>query len=284
MADDASAGVVNHKGQVFSSTAGAGVYKGLYVCDGSVVPLPLGVNPLITISALAERCCELMASDLGLTIDYSYKDLDIPDEAVKPGIQFTETMKGYFSADEKTDFEKGAAAGKANNCTFEFTLTVTSDDVLTMLQTSGHAATLEGIVQAPSLSAKPMAVSGGLFNLFVDAAAATPTKLMKYTMNIRSEEGKDFFFYGYKLVNDDKGFQLWKDTSTLYITIHEGPDETSPVLGKGILVIEAADFAKQMTTMKVLNASSEWESLKIMTAFGKYFSGSLYDIYIKPHL
>jgi len=284
MADDASGGVVNHKGQVFSSTTGTGVYKGLYICDGSVVPLPLGVNPLITISALAERCCELLALDYGLTIDYAYKEFNIPDEDVKPGIQFTETMKGYFSVDEKTDFEKGAAAGKLSDCVFEFTLTVTSDDVLTMLHTTEHQAALEGVVNAPALSGKSMTVSNGIFNLFVNAAADTPTKLMKYTMNIHSEEGKDYYFYGYKLINDDKGFQLWKDTSTLYITINEGPDETSPVLGKGILIIEAADFAKQMTTMKVLNASSEWQSMKIMTAFGKYFSGSLYDIYIKPHL
>ena len=284
MGDDASRGVVNHKGQVFSGASGDAVHEGLYVCDGSVVPLPLGVNPLITITALAERSCELMAADRGFVIDYSYKDLDIPDEAVKPGIQFTETMKGFFSADEKTDFEKGAAAGKLAGCSFEFTLTVTSDDVLTMLHTNEHAAALSGVVKAPALSGRSMSVEGGVFNLFVDATAATPTKLMKYSMNIHSEEGKDYFFYGYKLVNDDKGFELWKDTSTLYITLHDGVDETSPVLAKGILIIEAADFAKQMTTMKVLNASSELEALKIMTAFGKYFSGSLYDIYIKPHV
>jgi cholesterol oxidase len=129
-----------------------------------------------------------------------------------------------------------------------------------------------------------MTVSDGIFNLFVNAAAATPTKLMKYTMNIHSEEGKDYFFYGYKLVNDDKGFDLWKDTSTLYITLHEGSDETSPVMAKGILIIEMTDFMKQMTTMKVLDATSKMEELRIMTAFGKYFSGSLYDIYIKPHI
>ena len=282
MGDDASKGVVNHKGQVFSSNTGTEVYEGLYVSDGSVVPLPLGVNPLITISALTERCCELMAKDYGFTIDYSYKDFEVTGASLKPGIQFTETMKGYFSTDEKNDFEKGKELGQQNNSDFEFTLTVTSEDVMAMLKDNNHQAALVGIVKAPVLSPKPMTVSNGIFNLFVDAQADVPTKLMKYTMNINSEEGKDYFFYGFKLIRDDKGFDMWKDTCTLFITVHEGTDETSPVLGKGILVIETADFAKQMTTMKVLNTPSKLEELKVMTAFGKYFSGSLYDIYIKP--
>jgi cholesterol oxidase len=60
MADTAEKGAVNHLGQVFSSQSGAGAYCDLYVADGSIVPLPLGVNPLLTISALAERICAHM--------------------------------------------------------------------------------------------------------------------------------------------------------------------------------------------------------------------------------
>jgi GMC oxidoreductase len=45
-ADDASAGVVDDAGRVFAP--GGGVYDGLRVCDGSVVPRALAVNPLVT--------------------------------------------------------------------------------------------------------------------------------------------------------------------------------------------------------------------------------------------
>jgi cholesterol oxidase len=45
---DATSGVIDEQHQVFG-------YPGLYVCDGSVVPGNLAVNPSLTISALAER-------------------------------------------------------------------------------------------------------------------------------------------------------------------------------------------------------------------------------------
>jgi cholesterol oxidase len=62
VADDARDGVVDHRGQVFSGASGTAVHRGLYVMDGSIVPSALGVNPLLTITGLAERCCELMLS------------------------------------------------------------------------------------------------------------------------------------------------------------------------------------------------------------------------------
>lgn len=61
MSDDPAHGVVNHLGQVYKGGCKSDrfdqpeVHHGLYVADGSIVPTALGVNPYMTIGALAER-------------------------------------------------------------------------------------------------------------------------------------------------------------------------------------------------------------------------------------
>ncbi len=280
MAEDASGGVVNHKGQVFSSAAGPAVYENLYVMDGSVIPVPLGVNPLLTISAISERAVALAARDRGWTIDYKLPSAPAgPTPAEKMGIEFTETMTGYFSTSVKDDYQRGADRGKADHSPFTFTLTIASDDLEDMITNARHAARMAGTVIAPALSAQPLTVSGGTFNLFVVDAAEPATRRMWYRMTLAAEDGRSWFFVGFKVIRDRPVYDVWHDTTTLYITLFDGSDETSPVLGKGILIIRPQDFLRQLTTMKVTNAPSFEKRLEAEGQFARFFLGVLFQKY-----
>lgn len=58
LADTPGLGVANADGEVFG-------YPGLYVADGAAVPTALGVNPSLTIAALAERIAARLVKRLG---------------------------------------------------------------------------------------------------------------------------------------------------------------------------------------------------------------------------
>lgn len=283
MGQTAESGAVNHKGQVFASDVGTEVHDGLYVADGAIVPRSLGVNPLLTITASSERISQLIAEDRGWTFDDALpsapRAAGLAGTPTTTGVSFTETMQGYFSMNEKGDYDDAYAAGQAADSPFRFVLTITADDGARFIEERAYVAQSFGTVEAPALSPRPLVVTEGTFNLFVDDPDRVDTKLMVYRMTLTDEGGKRYFFRGIKVIHDDPGFDLWRDTTTLFITLYAGANEAAPVVGKGVLRIAEADFAKQLATMRPLRAESTMEGLRIVRRFGEMFARELLDTY-----
>ena len=144
MANDASDGVVDHLGRVFSGPIGAAIHDGLHVWDGSIIPRPLGVNPLLTICALAERASARLIADRGWIVDEATRPP--PLAPLRPGIEFTERMVGDFvaggavGANPSPDafrfvVERGGRLVERAT-PFRFELTVASNDLSAMLTDS----------------------------------------------------------------------------------------------------------------------------------------------------
>jgi len=281
MAEDASGGVVNHKGQVFAASQGNAVHPGLYVTDGSVMPRPLGVNPLLTISAISERCASLLAADRGWTIDYALPSSPptVTAPAAPVGIEFTESMAGWVSTRVLDDYQSAADQGSRDGSSMRFILTIVSEDLDRMLADPEHTAHMTGTVVAPALSATPMTVDDGEFNLFVVDPTEPGVRRMRYRMQMTDENGSVRYFEGFKLISESSPAMAWPQTTTLYITVSDGSDATNPVLAKGILKIAPGDFLKQLTTMRATNARDLKDRLSAELRFGETFARVLMQTY-----
>ncbi len=191
------------------------------------------------------------------------------------GITFRETMGGFFAMGE-TDPKAGAARGETAGERLTMHATVTVRDVERFVQDPAHLGELTGeVIFAPLGSPSPASV--GVFNLF---APTTDQSLrhMVYELGFQSG-GAQYYLAGKKHVRDDAGFDLLRDTTTLYTTLHKGTDASAPVVGAGILTLGAGDFASLLGTIRPIGTQSAMDGAAAVARFGKFFAGQLADVY-----
>jgi cholesterol oxidase len=271
MGEDAERAVVDHRGRVFSGPAGEAVHEGLYVCDGAIVPRSLGVNPLLTISALAERICAIMAREQGWPLPYDLPSRPPPAQRPRTlGLRFTERMTGPITL-EAPPHETSELA---------FVLTIVTDDLERLIDDPEGTARLAGTVRAPGLpGGEVFTVPEGVFNLFPEDPEHKGTRLMLYSMTLEADSGQRYRLEGRKTVRDDFGPDVWPDTSRLAVEVTEGAERGGPRVARGELRIDPFDFMKQLATMQVTDAGSPAERLHATARFGRLFAGALYDVY-----
>jgi cholesterol oxidase len=198
-------------------------------------------------------------------------------------VSFTEQMHGWFSAGV-SDPEKGRGLGRDRSRRMMFELTITAPDIDAFVRDPLHPATAEGYVLADQFGGR-LPVERGWFNLFVkDGGPDAAGRKMLYRLWLRDPGGTPLTFVGHKDVRNDAGFDVWADTTTLYVTVLRGhvppPSDSTDnrpeaVAGAGILYIRPWDFARQLTTFRAVGPSPA----SALAAFGKVFLGELWQVY-----
>jgi cholesterol oxidase len=199
------------------------------------------------------------------------------------GLEFTETMRGFVSTaeaeTEADDYRRAAARGERDGSPFEFTVTVTADDLDRFLEHPDHEAGISGTVHAPALSGAPLKVEGGTFRLMIRDADHPSARKMTYRMPLRAEDGRAFTMEGFKTIHDAQGPRVWSDTTTLFVTVREGADGAGPVAARGVVTIHLKDFQRQLASTKVTGARNAGERLRALARFGRFFAGALSEVY-----
>lgn len=290
-------GVVDSYGEVFG-------HPGLYVVDGAALPGAVGANPSLTIAAFADRASTRMLDQAWhppqrarTTPDEPAASPADPEETeasprVGTSVAFTETMRGTVAFGQ-TDPAAGAARGRLRGDTVVFELTITAPDIDVFCADPLHPAVASGWVESELLGGRSP-VQRGWFNLFV-RPADVPGRRMLYRLWVTDAGGAPVTLVGYKDIADDAGFDLWSDTTTLFVRLlagHLGPpasmdaasairavtaaEAPEAVIAAGVMVIAPLDFARQLTTFRTDGPAGA----SALAAFGALFLGELWHVYL----
>ncbi len=192
MGDSADKGVVNGRGEVFDGERGSTVHRGLYVCDGAIIPLALGTNPALTIAALAERIARDAAGQMA--------PLMTPEDAPpKPPGRITPSVPGIRYAERLT----GQMWLNGIDTRVELILHISAESIEDLIKRPGHEASIVGVVRARDLDAdrRQFTVSDGTFNVLVDDPRCVDTKLIVYRLKLTAASGKKYWLRGHKTIN-----------------------------------------------------------------------------------
>lgn len=188
-----------------------------------------------------------------------------------PDFSFRETMSGALALGET---DPVAGAGKGRHTPFTFHATISVDDMDAFIRDPQHAARLVAHVSYPPFG-ENIPVQEGSFNLF-RPGDSPDTRLMTYGMRF-THAGREYFLSGTKTIHDDKGPDLWRDTTRLFSQLHEGPDERGPVVGAGVLTLGVADLLRLVGSMRPRGWGRE--GVESVAHFGRFFLGTLWDVY-----
>lgn len=196
-------------------------------------------------------------------------------------VQFTEEMLGHVTFGE-SDFARGAAPERDGAGALKFHLTIVVDDIERFGTDPTRRAGAHGYLDCDALGGR-LPVEHGVFNLFVDTEPGV--KRMLYRLHFRDGAGHPLTLSGFKLVKDDAGFDVWKDTTTLFTRVLRGHvdehgEASAEIVASGVLRIRVRDFARQLTTFR---AGGEGAGAKLgaLAKFGTIFLSQLAEAYLR---
>lgn len=212
------------------------------------------------------------------------------DESVHPeptSVRFTEQMKGFVSR-AGGDPRSAYTEAQARDEKFMFELTVEAPDIDAFAADPTHAGTATGYVEADVLGGRA-SVEQGWVNLFTGTGDDAKGRRMLYRLWLTSADGEALTMAGVKEVHDDPGFDLWEDTTTLFVQLLAGhvppgdagsesghlPGDDPRVRGAGVLRILPLDFAKQLTTFRTTGPGG----MGAVARFGSLFFGEVWKAY-----
>jgi predicted acylesterase/phospholipase RssA len=189
------------------------------------------------------------------------------------GITFRETMTGRLTFGV-TD----PVAGYDHVSAVAFTLKASIDvrDVDAFVADATHTGDLTGHLYAPR-AGFVLPGKSGIFRLFSPTGDPNET-YMVYEISYQ-RDGKSYYFAGRKEVRVGPPWRLWRETTTLYVRLHEG-DAAGPIVAAGIVRLNIFDLFALLGTLHATGCERPVEGWRAIARFTAFFAKELWRNYV----
>lgn len=164
-------------------------------------------------------------------------------------LRFTEALSGYMAAAE--DHWAGYRAGRTAGARVRYRATARIDDLESFLRDPRHGADMTGVVDVAGLG-RGMPIEEGRIELF---CRREDRKVIAYHLPFRQGERR-YLLRGEKYIQDDPGFDVWKDMTTLHAelldlsSVPEGRQTPVGPIAVGVLRIEPLAALRMLFTFR----------------------------------
>lgn len=209
------------------------------------------------------------AQPAGVSLDNTATQTQVPGQ----GVTFRETMTGRISFDTD-DPETGAR--DRNAVPVKLNATINIRDIHGFTRDPEHRGGMAAHLYSPRLGhVRPATHSN--FQLF--SPTDDPDVIhMVYEMGVMFD-AKQHWFTGRKHVRRGPPWRMWRETTTLYVHLHEGHDASGKVVAAGVLRLGAADFLGLLTTLSTRDCSGIRQKSRAVLTFVGFFANALLDTY-----
>lgn len=191
------------------------------------------------------------------------------------GVQFRETMTGRLTFGE-TDPKKGFASPAAMPAALHATIDI--DDIRAFILDPDHIGVIAGHLELHRRGGW-LPATRGVIGLFTPARDDPRLSYMIYAIGVMID-GRRYWFNGRKHVRIGGPWKLWGATTTLYVTLHEGEDESGPIVAAGILSLGVPALLRLVGAFRTVGCEGLRRKLGAVFAFFGFFARQLVRHYI----
>jgi cholesterol oxidase len=192
---------------------------------------------------------------------------------VNGAVQFSESMAGSLVPGRTCPEGKPDVAP---TLAIRITPTIFISDIDSFVASPEHRGRITGVIDLEPFGTG-ISAPYGTFQLFVNSGSPD-VKWMVYELAFE-HSGRPYYLAGKKHVRAGPITSAWRDTTTLFTQLHDGPDASHPIIAAGVLRLGLADLLKMAGTFRCPGSSSLRWSTSVIAKFLRFFISQLWDSY-----